>query len=156
MSEIVTIYRINCYASLDPSLVGESCSLLPWDGAGPDRQGSDDGGREYVLPEHYRQSRDEGGCPVVQDEEGCICELKLHNGCPLLIDEEKRLAHLLEPVRKMATYRSAAGMTMAELAQRLGVTQKEVYEWENLEKSPEEAILRQIADILGCDVSEIR
>ena len=155
MSEIVTIYKINCYASLDPTLVGESYSLLPWDGSGTDSRGSDDGGREDVLPEHYRQEQDSDGCPVLKNGEGHSCQLMTHNGCPLLIDEENRLAHLLEPVRKLATYRAAAGITSAELAQRLGVTQKEIYEWENYEKRPDTETAEQIADILGCDVSEI-
>lgn len=156
MNEIVTIYRINCYASLDPSRVGESCSFLPWDGADSGSRGSDDGGRDYILPANYTKGRAADGSPAVFGEKGNLCELMMHNGCPMLIDSEKRLAHLLEPVKKMATYRAAAGLTTAELAQRLGVTQKDVYEWENLEKEPDGATLRRIADILGCSADDFR
>ena len=156
MNEIVTIYKIDCFESLDPSQIGESCSLLPWDGSDPGSRGGDDGGREYVLPEHYTQRRAEDGSPAVFAEEGKRCELMLHNGCPLLVDSEKRRAHLLEPVKKMATLRTAAGLTMTELAQQLGVTQREVYEWENLEKEPDGATLERIAEILGCSASDFR
>lgn len=156
MSEIVTIYQINCYAALDPSQVGESCSLLPWDDSSPDCRGGDDGGRDYVLPDHYTQGHTGDGLPAIFGEAGNLCELMLHNGSPLLVDAEKRLAHLLEPVKKMATYRAAAGLTTAELAQRLGVTQKEVFEWENLEKEPDGAVLERIAEILGCSAADFR
>lgn len=156
MSEIVTIYKINCYAALDPEQEGESCSLLPWDDASPDCRGRDDGGHEYVLPEHYTQGRTEEGFPAIYGEDGDACELVLHNGSPLLVDSKKRLAHLLEPVKKIATYRHLAGLTLAELADRLGTSQKEVYEWENLEKEPDIHTLGRIAEILGCNVTDFQ
>ena len=155
MSEIVTIYKINCYASLDPARVGESCSLLPWDDSDPGCRGTDDGGRDYVLPEGYA-CRTESGAPAVFSAEGVCCEVLLHNGTPLLVDAEKRRAHLLEPVKKMASFRAAAGLTRAELAERLGVTQKEVYEWENLEREPDGGMLARIAEVLGCSPADFR
>jgi DNA-binding XRE family transcriptional regulator len=156
MNEIVTIYKINCYAALDPARMGESCSLLPWDDSDPGSRGDDDGGRDYVLPEHYTHRVGDDGLPAIFGESGNRCELMLHNGCPLLVDSEKRRAHLLEPVKKMASFRTAAGLTRAELAERLNVTQKEVYEWENLEREPDEDTLRHIAEILGCSTSDFR
>lgn len=156
MSEIITVYKISCHAALDPEQEGESCSLLPWQDSGPERRGEDDGGREYILPEHYTQGRTSEGLPAVFGETGRACELVLHNGNPLLVDAEKRLAHLLEPVKKMASYRQAAGMTRAELAARLGVTQKELFEWENLEKEPDAAMLAKIAEVLGCAPGDFR
>ncbi len=156
MNEIVTIYKIDCYESFDPSRTGESCSLLPWDDSDPGSRGGDDGGRDYILPEHYSEGRAEDGSPAVFGETGNRCELMLHNGRPLLVDSKKRRAHLLEPVKKMATFRTAAGLTTAELAERLGVTQKEVYEWENLEKEPDGATLERIAAILGCSAADFR
>lgn len=156
MNEIVTIYKINCFEALDPAQIGESCSLFPWDSSDPGTRGGDDGGRDYILPEHYSQKRAEDGSPAIFGEDGTRCELMMHNGCPLLVDSEKRRAHLLEPVKKMATFRSAAGLTMAELAEQLGVSQKEVYEWENLEKEPDGATLEHIAEILGCSAADFR
>ncbi|HCW80850.1 MAG TPA: hypothetical protein DG942_07095 [Ruminococcaceae bacterium] len=156
MSQIVTVYKIKCYAALEPSKEGDSCSLLPWDDSDPGVRGEDDGGREYVLPEGYTQGSSESGSPAIFGESGNRCDLLLHNGCPLLIDSKKRLAPLLEPVKKMASYRELLGMTRAQLAQRLGVSQKEVFEWENLEKEPDEKTLARIAKILGCRPEDLR
>ena len=156
MSEIVTIYKTNCFAALDPSQEGESCSLLPWDEGNPDCRGEDDGGRDYVLPEHYGQGKAQGGLPAVFSKDGHACLLMLHNGIPLLIDEEKRRAWLLEPVKKLATQRELAGMTREELARRLGVAQQELFRWENLEAEPDRETLERIASILGCEISDFR
>jgi DNA-binding transcriptional regulator YiaG len=153
MSEIVTIYRICRYAASEPELEGESCSLLPWR---EESGGTDDGGRDYVLPEGYGQRETEEGEPAVFSPAGVRCSLMLHNGSPLLIDEEARRAHLLEPVKKIASFRQAAGLTRAELAQRLGVTQAQLYEWENLEQEPTPSTLRRIAEILRCEPEDFR
>ncbi|GEM_PF-623911 len=156
MREIVTIYKIHCTKSLQPSEEGDRCSLLPWDSNCAGRCGKDDGGHAYVLPEGYMQGRGENGLPAIFGESGNRCDLLLHNDCPLLIDSKKRLAPLLEPVKKMASYRELLGMTRAQLAQRLGVSQKEVFEWENLEKEPDEKTLARIAKILGCRPEDLR
>ncbi|QAT48449.1 XRE family transcriptional regulator [Caproiciproducens sp. NJN-50] len=155
MGEIVTIYRINCFSAPEPEWEGESCSLLPW-GDPPGLRGQDDGGREYVLPERYAEGIAPGGSPAVFSEEGVLCELMLHNGRPLLIDGEKRRAWLLEPVRKIASYRQMSGMTLSELAERISVEPKLLYEWENLEREPDEEALSRIASILGCKPSDLR
>ena len=156
MSEIVTIYKIRCFAALDPSQEGESCSLVPWDSNSPDCRGEDDGGRDFVLPEPYSCRRDQNGYPAVFSGDNRVCSLMLHNGSPLLIDEEKRRAWLLEPVRKLATQRELAGMTPAELAERIGVTQQELYRWEHLEAEPDDETQERIASILGCEISDFR
>ncbi|MVB09620.1 helix-turn-helix protein [Caprobacter fermentans] len=155
MGEIITIYKINCYSAPEPEQEGESCSLLPWRNQ-PGVTGRDDGGRDYVLPEEYGAGIAPGGDPAVFSAEGGLCGLMLHNGCPLLIDEKKRRAYLLEPVKKIASYRQATGMTLAELAERLSVTPQLLYQWENLEREPDEEILLQIASILGCNPSDLR
>lgn len=155
MSEIVTIYKINCYSSVDPSREGESCSLLPWDDGDPGLRGEDDGGRDYVLPGHYTAGHTSEGLPAVFGEDGNPCSVMLHNGAPLLVDSAKKLAFLLEPVKKITTWRELCGMSRAELAKRLGVTQKELFEWENKEREPDGSTLRKIAEILGCSVSDL-
>jgi DNA-binding XRE family transcriptional regulator len=155
MSEIVTIYRINCFSAPKPELEGESCSLLPWVER-PGLFGQDDGGREYVLPEHYAARTAPGGDPAVFSKEGSLCGLMLHNGRPLLIDEKSRRAYLLEPVKKIVSYRQMAGMTLSDLAERLSVEPKLLYEWENLEREPDEETISRIASILGCNPSDLR
>lgn len=155
MREIITVYKTECYEARDPEKEGENCSLLPWRDADGMR-GADDGGRDYVLPASYTQKTDEAGEPAVLSEQGNHCRVMLHNGVPLLVDEERGLAFLLEPVKKMASLREASGLTRGELADRLGVTQKELFEWENLEKKPDPAMLARIADILGCSPGDFR
>lgn len=155
VKEIVTVYKINCFASEDSSEVGESCSLLPWNPKRPGRSGQDDGGRDYALPEGYRVGTDENFSPcILRGEEPC--DLMLHNGSPLLVDPEKRRAFLLEPVKKIATYRALCGLSLAELAERLKVAQKDLYAWENLEKHPDPETLERIAASLGCRTDDLK
>lgn len=154
MSEIVTIYRINCFSAPEPAQEGESCSLLPWRRA-PGLHGQDDGGRDYVLPAEYGAGIGPGGVPAIFSSGGALCELLLHNGRPLLIDGEKRRAYLLEPVKKIASFRQAAGLSLGGLAERLSVEPKALYEWENFEKEIPQEILARIASILGCNPSDL-
>ena len=154
MNEIITVFTINCFESEDPSQLGESCSLLPWDSRRPDRRGQDDGGREYILREGYSVGTDDDFNPAVLGKNG-PCDLMLHNGLPMLVDREKRRAFLLEPVKKIASFREVLGITREELANRLEVTQKELFEWENLEKKPDANTLGRIAAALGCSVSDL-
>ncbi len=147
MSETVTIYKIRRPAPSDLDGGEEGASLLP-------PGGRTEGGRDYVLPAGYAKGRSPDGGPALLDAAGRPCGLMLHNGCPLLIDRERGMAYLLEPVKKLAAYRRLAGLSREELARRLGVPQKELFEWENLEKEPDAAALAKIASILGCDPSD--
>lgn len=154
MKEIAVIYKIRCYAALDPTQEGESCSLMPWNEA-PGCRGNDDGGKEYVLPEGYTHGENENGIPVLLNKDGKPCGLILHNDCPMLVDSERRFAFLLEPVKKIATYRELAGLSRAELAEKIGVSQKELFEWENVEKQPDKHTLGKIAAALNCKMSDL-
>ena len=49
-----------------------------------------------------------------------------------------------------------SGMTLSELAERISVEPKLLYEWENLEREPDEEALSRIASILGCKPSDLR
>lgn len=155
MKELVTIYKIICYEAPDAGQMGESCSLLPWRG-GTGRSGADDGGMEYVLPENYSQRTQPDGEPAVFGEGVEPCELLLHNGRPLLVDGIKRRAYLLEPVKKLASLREATGISAADFAKLLNITQKELYEWENLEKKPPQEMLESIADVLHCEIADFQ
>lgn len=154
MNQIVTVYRIRRFSAPDSDAKEESCSLLPFRAA-PGLRGRDDGGRDYVLPTGYSAGTGPDGGPAVFNGEGFRCSLLLHNGAPLLVDGGRRLAHLLEPVKKIATYRQLAGLTLSELAERLGVEPKTLYEWENLEREPDRETLSRIASILGCGPSDL-
>lgn len=155
MGDIVTIYKINCFSAQEPGQEGETCSLLPWRDF-PGVHGKDDGGRDYILPEEYGEGISPGGDPAIFSMEGKQCELMLHNHRPLMVDSEKRRAYLLEPVKKITSFRQLSGMTLSDLAERLAVTTELLYQWENLEREPGEEILSQIASILGCKPSDLR
>lgn len=135
---LVKIYRYDTDGLREPV-----CSLAPED------NGLDDGGRDYVLPAGYRQA---GG--QIVGEQG-VCTLQLHNGAPLLIDAQRELAFLLEMDRKIAHAREQAGMTAQQLADALGVTLLELYQWENNEVEPGSAILGRIAAALGCQTLDL-
>lgn len=152
----VRIYKICCFDAPDPEQIGESCSLQPWTGDLSGLRGQDDGGTEYELPEGYFIGTDETGAPAIFSESGVRCGLILHNRQPVLIDEKVRKAILLEPVKRILHMRERAGLSRAELAQELGVSVKELYEWENREKDPDPDILEAIAELLRCDPSELR
>ena len=93
--DTVTLYRINCYHAPREELIGESFSLVPWDEDDATMKGEDDGGKDYELPKGYELSA-EDGVPVILNPDGQPCGLQGHNGCPLLIDEAKKLAILVE------------------------------------------------------------
>lgn len=48
------------------------------------------------------------------------------------------------------TARKAAGLTQAELAQKIGVTQGNLSAWETGRWEPEAATLKKLAETLGC------
>lgn len=56
---------------------------------------------------------------------------------------------------KIAIAREQAGLTQAQLAERLSVTQGAVSQWEMGITSPRPAMLLRLADVLGCTVDEL-
>ena len=48
--------------------------------------------------------------------------------------------------------RTARGLTQAEVAQRLGVTRQTISSYESGRTMPDLETLKQLADILGCDL----
>ena len=87
----------------------------------PEEDGNDDGGRDYLLPEGYWVDS-EDGAPFVRGESSA-CILHSHNGLPVLVDEKKKRAFLLERDRKIERMRERAGLTRADLAVALGAGQ---------------------------------
>lgn len=55
----------------------------------------------------------------------------------------------------MKTLRVAAGITQADLANRLGVKQSTVSMWESSEAYPRGEVLPKIADLLGCTIDQL-
>ena len=148
--EKVTLYKIIRYAA--PGKEEEqSYSLTPWELG---EEGEDDGGRGYLLPEGYALA-ERDGIPVVVDRDGVSCGIQTYNGLPVLVDLTKKQAILLEIEKKLLKHREAAGLTRAELASYLGITQKELYEIENGEKEATTGFFRRAAEFLGCDWLEL-
>ena len=119
----------------------------------PEEDGNDDGGRDYLLPEGYWVDS-ENGAPFVRGESSA-CILHSHNGLPVLVDEKKKRAFLLERDRKIERMRERAGLTRADLALALGTSQQEVFRWERYEVEAGTALLGRIARILGCKTEEL-
>lgn len=153
-NETVRIYKLYCFDSPDPDQIGESCSLLPWCGDRPGLRGQDDGGTEYELPQGYSVKTDEYGEPALFCGH-TPCGLTLHNGRPILVDSSKQQAVLLDPVKKILRMRERAGLSRGELAELLGVSVKELFEWENREKDPSEDLLARVAELLRCNLSDL-
>lgn len=118
----------------------------------PEENGDDDGGRDYVLPVGYTVDSEDGS-PFICGEKPCA--LQNHNGLPVLVDETKKRAFLLERDRKIERMRERAGLSRAELAEALGASQMEVYRWERYEVEPGTALLGRIAHALGCDTEDL-
>ena len=118
----------------------------------PEENGDDDGGRDYVLPVGYTMDSEDGS-PFIRGEKPCA--LQNHNGLPVLVDEAKKRAFLLERDRKIERMRERAGISRAELAEALGASQMEVYRWELYEVEPGTALLGRIAHALGCDTEDL-
>jgi transcriptional regulator with XRE-family HTH domain len=56
---------------------------------------------------------------------------------------------------RLAAFRKAAGLSQAELAHALGVTQSSVAYWETAPKPPRSEILAKMATVLGVRVEEL-
>lgn len=52
-------------------------------------------------------------------------------------------------------YRKKAGMTQAQLAQKLDVTQECITMWETGKRKPDIVTLKKLAKILGCTADEL-
>lgn len=151
----ITIFKHICYSAPSPVEVGEFFSLLPWDEQDPLRQGEDDGGKEYLLPDNYQAIENDFGELVLADAEGNRCELDSYVDRPLLVDHKTRRAYLLERDKKIIRMREDAGLTRAELAQRLGIEQALLYQWEHYETEPTVKDYARIAKQLGCDILDL-
>lgn len=56
---------------------------------------------------------------------------------------------------RLLTFRKAAGLTQAELAQRVGETQGNISFWERTDKPPRSDVLARLARVLGVSVEEL-
>ena len=66
--------------------------------------------------------------------------------------QEPRQTSTSSPI---ASARIAAGLTQAQLADKVGVAAQHVGRWERGERRPKIDALVRLADALGCDVKEL-
>ena len=52
-------------------------------------------------------------------------------------------------------YRKRLGITQGELAEKLGVAQSSVGNWENGIRKPDVFMLKRIAEVLGCTTDDL-
>ena len=82
--------------------------------------------------------------------------------CP---EDAGQIAHLPHAPRRgprdrgtqspIAAARMAAGMTQAQLANVIGVTQQQIGYWERKKRNPKIDALRRISDALGCSIEDL-
>lgn len=58
-------------------------------------------------------------------------------------------------MERLKEKRKALGLTQAELAERIGCTQKDVARWESGVREPRLTALKKLAEALGCKVDDI-
>ncbi len=73
----------------------------------------------------------------------------------LTLPHEVVARHLVEEVPLLRAWREYLGLTQAELAERLAVTQGQVAQWEALGARPRHATLKRVAAALGLHVSQL-
>ena len=56
---------------------------------------------------------------------------------------------------KLRAARKAAGMTQQQLAEAVGVTQRDISRWESCKREPGVLIVKKMAQALGCSMDEL-
>lgn len=60
-----------------------------------------------------------------------------------------------KPTNGIKWHRLRLGLTQVELAAQVGVVQKYVPQWERWQRTPTEEHQARLAEVLGCEVSEL-
>lgn len=56
---------------------------------------------------------------------------------------------------KLKAARQAAGLTQGELAEKVGVSQRDISRWENGHREPGVLTVKKMAQALGCSMDEL-
>ena len=56
---------------------------------------------------------------------------------------------------KLKAARRAAGLTQGQLAEKVGVQQRDISRWENGHREPGVLIVKKMAQALGCSMDEL-
>jgi hypothetical protein len=85
----VTIYSVTCTKAYQMAEQGTGFSLRPWGGDTAHYEGTDDGGREYLLPEGHELAECNGGTVEIYDADGRHCPLGSSYGRPALVTGDR-------------------------------------------------------------------
>ena len=72
----------------------------------------------------------------------------------MMIDSRKR-PRRTDTSSPITAARISAGLTQAQLAERIGVAPQQIGAWERSVRKPKIDALLRIADALGCDIKEL-
>lgn len=56
---------------------------------------------------------------------------------------------------KLKAARKAAGLTQGQLAEKVGVQQRDISRWENCQREPGVLIVKKMAQALGCSMDDL-
>lgn len=56
---------------------------------------------------------------------------------------------------KLKAAREAAGMTQQELAEKIGVQQRDISRWENCRREPGVLTVKKMAQAMGCKIDDL-
>ena len=56
---------------------------------------------------------------------------------------------------KLRAAREAAGLTQVELAEKVGVTQRDISNWERCKREPGVLTVKKMAQALGCSMDDL-
>lgn len=56
---------------------------------------------------------------------------------------------------KLRSAREAAGLTQQQLAEKVGVQQRDISRWENCRREPGVLIVKKMAQALGCSMDDL-
>ena len=107
-------------------------------------------------PINYRVDEREGRrYAVVPLEQFTALVERAGDADELTIPHEVVSRHLVEGVSLPRAWREYLGMTQAELAERMDVTQGRVAQWESPDARPRHSSLKRIAKAMGLHVAQL-
>lgn len=116
---------------------------------------------EYELPQGYTLGETVTGAQAVFDPAEKHCDLAVggkRSNVVLLVNEDgiKAMRLVTDPAEmKIRDRRQDAGLTQQQLADAVGVTQKQVSAWESGKNEPGIKVLKAMAHALGCTVDDL-
>jgi len=84
----VKLYQVTTTKAHEMSERGVSYSLYPWSGNNRDYEGSDDGGKDYILPDGFLVSDSSSGERQIYNAKGEYCGITNKSNSPCLLTSD--------------------------------------------------------------------